>query len=170
MDIYGDHALHCMCHGDRTVRHNQVRDAFADVAASAQMHPEREKAGLLPPSPQEDSISSCVGGRRPADVYLPRDASHEPAALDFTVCSGIAGHRFRHTIDNPKHTFEVQEVAKCEHLGTETACSRQGFASVPMVFESHSGAWSALARQQIDHANRQLVSAYLYMLWHPMSS
>eukprot|EP00971_Amphidinium_carterae_P211191 4190548-Amphidinium_carterae.1 len=37
-----DHALHCMCHGDTTERHNQVRDAFVEAAAAPQMHLEWE--------------------------------------------------------------------------------------------------------------------------------
>eukprot|EP00971_Amphidinium_carterae_P085813 1697752-Amphidinium_carterae.1 len=54
-----------MYHGDRTVRHNQVRAAFAEAAAAAaQMHPEREKAGLSPPAPQEDGLSILMGVAR----------------------------------------------------------------------------------------------------------
>eukprot|EP00971_Amphidinium_carterae_P206046 4089255-Amphidinium_carterae.1 len=30
--------------------------------------------------------------------------------------------------------------------------------AVPMVFESHSGAWLAVARRQVDHVNRQMAT------------
>eukprot|EP00971_Amphidinium_carterae_P277567 5508846-Amphidinium_carterae.1 len=124
MDIYGDHALHCMCHGDSTVRRNQVRDAFADAAA-AQMHPEREKAGLLPPAPR-------TGG-----WFEQQEWASPGRCLSAKGCIAWIGGLGLHS--------------------TEAACRRQGFSFVPMVFESHSGAWSTLARRQVDHVNRQLV-------------
>eukprot|EP00971_Amphidinium_carterae_P197318 3916601-Amphidinium_carterae.1 len=67
MDIFGDHALHCPCHGDRAIRHNHVRDVFADSAALAHMHPEKEKAGLLPLAQTDGAVGVSVSGRRPAD-------------------------------------------------------------------------------------------------------
>eukprot|EP00971_Amphidinium_carterae_P075590 1493473-Amphidinium_carterae.1 len=60
-----------MCHGDRTVRHNQVRDV-ADAAAAAQMHPEREKAGLLPPAPQEEGL-----GHRNGQMFICQEMIRE---------------------------------------------------------------------------------------------
>ena len=51
MDPFGDHALACACKGDRTLRHNRIRNlAFEDVS-EAGMSPESEKAGLLPSRP-----------------------------------------------------------------------------------------------------------------------
>ena len=47
MDVLGDHALTCACGGDRTKRHNLLRDACVRMAWAAGWHPEPEKAGLL---------------------------------------------------------------------------------------------------------------------------
>jgi hypothetical protein len=64
MDRFGDHALICACKGDRTVRHNELRNRFYADAAEAGMRPEREKAGLLPSRPGEDGIRVDGGDRR----------------------------------------------------------------------------------------------------------
>ena len=54
MDRWGDHALTCSCNGDRTVRHNAIRNVCYEEAVEASLRPEREKANLLPgPRPIE---------------------------------------------------------------------------------------------------------------------
>ena len=42
MDRWGDHALTCSCGGDRTVRHNAIRNIFHEEATEAGLRPERE--------------------------------------------------------------------------------------------------------------------------------
>ena len=51
MDRFGDHALVCCGGGDRTRRHNLLRNMVFHAAASANLHPELEKPGLLPQRP-----------------------------------------------------------------------------------------------------------------------
>ena len=74
MDSYGDHALVCPCRGDRTVRHNRLRDIVYEDARKGNLNAEREKAGLLPGRPQEDDMPNgnptpgSRSKRRPADV------------------------------------------------------------------------------------------------------
>ena len=46
MDIYGDHALVCPCGGDRTKRHNLLRNRAAHFCSSFALRPEVEKPGL----------------------------------------------------------------------------------------------------------------------------
>ena len=53
MDKWGDHGLVCSCHGDRTVRHNGVRNMVYEDAAIAGLRPRREKPGLLPGRPAQ---------------------------------------------------------------------------------------------------------------------
>ena len=90
MDRYGDHALVCPCKGDRTVRHNELRNISCKEAVEANLRPEKEKANLLPgPRPQEDSISGDTGSRRPADLWLPRGSGRRAVALDFACSSGL---------------------------------------------------------------------------------
>ena len=47
---YGDLALTCACAGDRTRRHNAIRNRVHDAAEERGLGPEKEKAGLLPAS------------------------------------------------------------------------------------------------------------------------
>ena len=67
MDRKGRHAALCPCGGDRTRRHNGTRDLLCRFAHSARMRPEKEKPGLLQPSPGQTSADA----RRPADIFPP---------------------------------------------------------------------------------------------------
>ena len=54
-DRWGDHALSCLCGGDRVGRHNAVRDVFHNIARdSCSLTPIKEKPGLLPPRAPDD--------------------------------------------------------------------------------------------------------------------
>ena len=75
MDSYGDHALVCPCHGDRTVRHNALRDATHAEASAANLNPERKKAGLLPARPQEDGVHRDANNTH-ADPHTPTMRTH----------------------------------------------------------------------------------------------
>ena len=55
------HALTCMAGGSVTLRHHALRDVVWEKCKAAGLHPELEKAGLLPGTLY-----------RPADVWLPR--------------------------------------------------------------------------------------------------
>ena len=72
MDSFGDHALVCSCKGDRTVRHNAIRDIVHQEGLLAGTAAVKEKAGLLPARPAEDGVGHVDGHRRPADVWFPR--------------------------------------------------------------------------------------------------
>ena len=169
MDSYGDHALTCPCHGDRTVRHNAIRDAVYDVCRSANMNPEREKAGLLPARPLEDGLQCSTDqlssnadetviprGRRPADVYLPRGTSGSPMALDFACTSALRADRMHQASRNPVCVISEYEDFKREFRAqgdtesTERQCANQGFRFVPMVLEAHSGGWGKAPLQIFD--------------------
>ena len=105
MDSFGDHGLVCPCRGDRTLRHNALRDLTFMEAACARCSPEREKSGLLPGRPLEDGATAGDAdspddrSRRPADVYLPKGSggsTRQPAALDWAVTSGLRSDRVEH--------------------------------------------------------------------------
>ena len=51
MDSFGNHALVCCGGGDRTRRHNLLRNMVYYAASSAHLNPELEKPGLLPQRP-----------------------------------------------------------------------------------------------------------------------
>ena len=81
LDRHGLHASMCVAGGERSQRHNAVRDLVCAWAERAGLRPEKERAGLLLPQSPEDTHSAR---RRPADVYLPALAG-SPAALDFAI-------------------------------------------------------------------------------------
>ncbi len=54
LDVFMDHALVCPCGGDRTLRHNALRNAVCAEARSAGLGVEMGKAGLLPPRPDDE--------------------------------------------------------------------------------------------------------------------
>ena len=97
VDRYGDHCLTCACGGDRTKRHNLLRNEVYHICHSAGLHPELEKPGLLEGRPligasaESGSSEDQSANRRPADVYIPRWRRGAPAALDFAVTSGLRG-------------------------------------------------------------------------------
>lgn len=80
-DTSGDHALTCMCGGDRTKRRHVLRNTFA---AAAGFLLELEKPGLL--------LHEAVGGRRPADVYIPGWGLQGPAAIALAAAFGLRAH------------------------------------------------------------------------------
>ena len=160
MDSFGDHALACQCNGDRTVRHNCLRNIGCEDARAAGLQPEREKQGLLPARPREDGIRASPGDRRPADVWLPRGPRNRPTALDFAVTSGLRAALWRQVAESPNHVFEQYEQYKRSYKDTQRLCEEQGFAFLPMVMEAHSGAWSPDARKAWDFVARSMSAAW----------
>jgi hypothetical protein len=162
MDRWGDHATVCACGGDRTVRHNAVRDVCLEEAAGGGLRPEREKAGLFPSRPEADDLpapASASAGRRPADIWLPRGSKGRGEALDFAVTSAMRGDVFRHAAASPEAVFSSYEHQKRQHLDTGQQCEAAGFDFVPMVFEAHAGGWSPTARGILDWIARQIAAA-----------
>ena len=151
MDRFGDHALVCPCGGDRTKRHNHIRNHTFHFAASSGLNPELEKPGLLQPRPLLGSIPENgivppdPGARRPADVYLPRWRRGTPMALDFAVTSGMRD--ISASIRDAASATQRYEDFKRAHLDTEAACSSEGFGFTPMVIEAVGGGWGPAAEK-----------------------
>ena len=135
LDAKGRHAHVCPSGGDRTRRHNAIRNKAGAFADSAGFNPELEKPGLLQPSSEQPGAQQ----RRPADVFIPAWKQGMPAALDFAVtsphrqdirleasrCSGVAAVAY--------------EQHKRDHLNTDRDCQQQGFAFLPIVAETSAG-------------------------------
>ena len=158
MDVWADHALTCACGGDRTKRHNLVRNTFARLAASAGWQPELEKPGLLHPRPSqggrpEDGSEGSEGNegeqrssaRRPADVYVPRWDLGGSAALDFAVTSGLRAGQLEQTAADGLSCLTSYEHRKKTFLDTAEQCASEGITFLPLVMEAHSGAWGPTA-------------------------
>ena len=155
MDVWADHALTCACGGDRTKRHNLVRNVGVRLATSADWQPEPEKPGLLRPRPAqgsraEDGSGVREGGRgsearRPADIYVPRWDLGAAAALDFAVTSGLRTDLLEQTAADGLSCLRSYEHSKNSFLDTAAHCASEGITFIPMVVEAHSGAWGPAA-------------------------
>lgn len=164
MDTFGDHALVCPCNGDRTTRHNALRNVVFTEAGLGGMSPEREKAGLLPGRPLEDGVREggaedpvpAASRRRPADVFLPRGPGGSASALDFACTSGMRADLLHTSAIDPAAVVSAYEAFKRgftppgDVLSTETLCHQQGLRFLPMVIEAHGGGWGKTARQTLD--------------------
>jgi hypothetical protein len=153
-DRFGDHCLVYPCGGDRTQRHNLLRNAAARFLVAAGLRPELEKPGLLRARPciaGADESSSGRGGqqgadgRRPADIYLPHWQLGQPAALDFAVSSGLRVGFLDQSAQDGSSSGVGYAEAKCLHLDTARLCAEEGLKFIPMVCEAHGGSWGGEA-------------------------
>ena len=151
-DAFGDHCLVCPCGGDRTRRHNLLRNAAARVLDAAGFRPETEKPGLLrmrPPINGADEAASerrsvlSPEGRRPAGIYVPNWLLGQPAAFDFAVTSGLRVGFLEESAKDGSYTGAYYVDIKSKHLDTAAQCKSEGLAFVPMVCEAHGGGWEA---------------------------
>ena len=147
MDVYGDHALTCCGGGDRTKRHNILRNAFWHFCYSAGLSPELEKPGLLQPRPlqgfsPEDGIRrDSPEARRPADVYLPRFRQGSAVCFDFAVTSGMRSSNLAATLTDAASSIRSYEDFKCAHFDTRRTCINEGMGFIPLVAEAVGGSW-----------------------------
>ena len=160
LDRFGDHAMTCQCGGDRTIRHNAVRNVHHAEAVEAGLRSEREKAGLLPARPSADGMTLKGNGRRPADVWLPRGVSGASEAWDFAVTSGMQSLVFRSAAAQPEVVFQRYEQMKREYKSTARICTDAGFHFVPLVYEAHAGGWSPLARATVDWLAKEAAASH----------
>jgi hypothetical protein len=150
MDCFGDHALVCRCKGDRTVRHNHLRNLVFEEAVLAGTGAEKEKPGLLPVRPEADGLHVGQGDRRPADVWIPRSQGGAGEALDFACTSGMRADILDKTRVDGSVVFPLYEELKRSYKGTDQLCREAGFKFTPLVFEAHGGGWSVSARKVLD--------------------
>ena len=140
LDCKGLHCGVCAANGDRTRRHHGARNAVGRFAAAAGFHPELEKPGLLPPSPDQPNADR----RRPADVYLASWQNGSPAALDLAISSPHRQDAPPEATSVPGAAAQAYEGRKRVHLNTAQDCATQGLAFVPIVGEP-SGGWGPSA-------------------------
>jgi hypothetical protein len=125
----------CGSHGERIARHNQLRDAIYQVAASSNLAPRKEENALLPGT-----------SARPADVLIPKWTGGKDTALDVTVVSPLLTDRVDLSITSPGHTLVSAFNDKCrDYL---QACEREGLSSIPLPVETLGG-WHKKAVEQL---------------------
>ena len=131
------HSRRCCAGGDRTIRHNGVRNIVFSFCQRAALRPELERPGLLLPARPSDHHSQA----RPADVYLPCWTGGLPAALDFAITAPQRQDIVSEASRTPLAAATSYSDCKRAHNNTELACSNQGIRFQPMVSET-SGAWA----------------------------
>ena len=153
VDRYGDHCLTCACGGDRTRRHNLVRNEVFHFCNSSGLNPELERPGLLQPRPlsgasQENGTNrDSNSNRRPADVYLPRWRRGAPAALDFAITSGLRSDMVNRSAEDGSNATKAYEDVKRSYLQTESLCQEEGITFIPMICEADGGGWGPAAHK-----------------------
>ena len=154
MDCHSLHAGVCIAGGERTQRHNAVRNLLCSWADRAGLQPERERPGLLlPQRPGEVGLER----RRPADVYLP-SFQGSPTALDVAV---TACQRMETLTEAGRHAGVAAAAyarTKESHLDTARVCAAQGVQFQPMVLEG-TGTWEPGASRVLWNIARAAASS-----------
>ena len=166
MDRKGRHAALCPCGGDRTRRHNGVRDRVCKFASTARLQPEKEKPGLLQPSADQPNAA----GRRPADVFIPSWHRGAGAALDIAVTSPLRFGAVLEASRRPGAAASQYEQSKRNYLNTAADCLQQGFSFIPVVGEP-SGGWGPAAQCVFKSKSRLIAAqtgqdAAVELKWH----
>ena len=153
MDRFGDHCLVCSCGGDRTKRHNLIRNNVFQFCVSANLNPKLERPGLIQPRPlcgssqENGATADNNSNRRPADVYLPRWRRGGPAALDFIVTSGLGEDRVRRSSVDGSSAVCAYEDFKRTYMDIGAACQAEGIAFIPVFCEADGGGWGPAAHK-----------------------
>ena len=122
----------CIAAGERTQRHNAVRDLVLQWADRGGLQPVKEPANLLRPQRPEDSH---VARRRPADIYLPA-LTGSPAALDFSATAPQRQETVAQAAREMGAAAAPYVKQKDSHLNIARTCGSQAVAFVPMVVET----------------------------------
>ena len=140
LDAYSHHAGLCSVGGERTQRHNAVRDVVCTWTERAGLQPEKERASLLLPRRPEDVHLSR---RRPADIYVPC-LEGTPTALDFAITGPQRTESLSQAMHQPVSAAAAYADLKANHQDTARLCFAQGICFRPMVAET-TGAWDKSA-------------------------
>ena len=125
-DRMGDHAIACPKTGDRTARHNLIRDVIYEAAASADLGPAKEEPHLLPGS-----------AARPGDVLIRRWHNGQDVAVDVTVASPLSPTYVAGAAAEAGKTLSKAYDRKMRD--TAEACRTQGLKFFPLAVETLGG-------------------------------
>ena len=126
MRTWIDSAITLLCAGDRSRRHNAVRNWLHKLADLAMLNPRLEQNCL------NDGTKS-----RPADVYIDSFTNGRPLAVDTTVFTPFSPHLVSNAAVKPLHT--ASEAEKIKRAKYEAACDQRGIKFVPFAVETTGG-------------------------------
>ena len=112
-----------------------LRDVLHGAAVSAALAPTKEGRALLPGQ-----------GEKPADIFIPRWAGANDAALDVTVINPLQEAQVQGAAATPGHALDAAQKRKLDK--SWEACHRQGIEFIPIAVESLGG-WHKSAIAQI---------------------
>jgi hypothetical protein len=144
MDVYGRHALRCGTAGDRTKRHNQLRNFFFTSSVKACLSPILEPTHLL---------RNC--GLKPADWCIPDFTPSKPLACDIAVTDPLRADilhisSISQTGAAQEYGVKVKEAKYCHLIENEDIIFK------PIIVETYGG-WNTHAVDFIRYLSRNLV-------------
>ena len=141
-DVMGDHAIGCGHSGERTSRHNQLRDTIFKTAASACLAPTQEIRGLVSGSEA-----------RPADVFIPAWDKGKDSALDVTVISPLQLNLVDRSAQN--HNVALDTAFRRKMASAFQDCANVDVSFFPLAVETFGG-WHPVAVTHLTRIGRAL--------------
>ena len=138
----GDHAIGCGHSGEKTSRHNRLRDTIFKAATSACLAPGQEIRGLVSGSEA-----------RPADVFIPAWEKGKDAALDVTVISPLQLNMVDRSAQN--HSTALDTAYRRKMASAFQPCADVNVAFIPLAVETFGG-WHPEAINQLTRIGRAL--------------
>eukprot|EP00435_Cladocopium_sp_Y103_P075266 s109_g55.t1 len=141
LHAHSHHAGICSTGGERTLRHNAIRNVVYTWIDRAGLNPEKERPGLLLPHAGLKT-STLPSGAQPISLYLAwKILEGTPTALDFAVTGPESLPQAMH---KPVRAAAACAGLKATHQDTGRLCSEQGIHFQPVVVET-IGAWGKTA-------------------------
>ena len=125
-DVFGDHAIGCGHSGERTSRHNRLRDTIYKAATSACLAPSQEIRGL---------VSGSEAG--PANVFIPSWDKGIDTALDVTVISPLQQSLVDRSENN--HNTALDTAYRRKKTSAFQACADVNVSFIPLAVETFGG-------------------------------
>jgi len=130
------HALTCI--KDRYATHNAIRNQLAVLCTQGLLHPEKEKAGLIPPSDEFPDEP------RPADVYLPVFLNGRDVCIDVARTNPLQDKYIQSSANQCGAAADHYAAFVKETPAMLKRCKKQHLEFVAFVMESY-GAFSLSA-------------------------
>ena len=144
LDPLGHHAVTCKGGGDAVIRHNALRDVFAQLC---------HRAHLGGPLEIGYGSGGDFSNSRPADFLVPNWTLGKPAAFDLTVVSPLNSNTLIEAGATSGSAAGKAEVRK--HNANDPKCRELGWVCIPLAVESY-GCWGEEAHSSFSRLAARL--------------